>query len=86
MSGPSKRRTDFDYAGLGIQLVVSVGLAYWLGNKLDQKLGLSIPLFIILLPLGCAGILLYALIKKTAEPPASPPSNDSAKSESSMPT
>ena len=37
------------YSGLGIQLLVSIGLAAWLGLKLDGYFELKFPIFLMLL-------------------------------------
>ncbi|MFN5168290.1 MAG: AtpZ/AtpI family protein [Cyclobacteriaceae bacterium] len=35
------------YSALGLQLVVAIGLAAWLGHWLDQKIGFTFPVFLL---------------------------------------
>lgn len=45
------------YAGLATQLLATLGVAFFVGIKLDAWIGWTIPLFVLLLPLlGLAGI------------------------------
>lgn len=55
------------YAGLGGQILVSIGLAVFVGLKLDQWLHLPFPLFVWLLPLVVVSLLIYKLIKDTSK-------------------
>ena len=55
------------YAGLGGQILVSLGLAVFAGLKLDQWLGLSFPLLVWLLPLVVVGLMMVKLIKETSK-------------------
>lgn len=55
------------YAGLGAQIVVSVGAAVVAGYYLDKWLKFSFPLFIIVLPLAMVCSMMYKLIKETSK-------------------
>lgn len=61
------------FAGLGGQILVSIGLAVFAGLKLDQWLHLPFPLLVWLLPLVVVSLMIYKLIKDTSK------KNDSAK-------
>jgi len=54
------------YAGLGAQIMVSIGLAVFVGLKLDQWLHLPFPLLVWLLPLAVVSLMIYKLIKDTS--------------------
>lgn len=53
------------YAGLGAQILVSIGLAVFVGLKADRWLHSSFPLLVWLLPLLVVGAMIYKLIKET---------------------
>lgn len=55
------------YAGLGGQILVSLGLAVFAGYKLDGWLRLSFPLLVWLLPLLVVSAMIYKLIKDTSK-------------------
>ena len=55
------------YAGLGAQIMVSIGLAVFAGLKLDQWLHLPFPLLVWLLPLVVVSVMIYKLIKDTSK-------------------
>ena len=66
MQKPNKASTDLlRYAGLGAQILVSIGIAVFLGLKADQWLNLSFPLLVWLLPLLVVSAMIYKLIKET---------------------
>lgn len=55
------------YSGLGLQLLLTIGVAGWLGHKLDQHLSLEFPVFLLLFVLmGLAGTLykIYQALKR----------------------
>ena len=54
------------YAGVGAQIMVSIGLAVFAGLKLDQWLHLPFPLLVWLLPLAVVSLMIYKLIKDTS--------------------
>jgi hypothetical protein len=54
------------YAGLGTQILVSLGIAVFAGYKLDKWFNLSFPLLVWLLPLIVLTATIYKLIKETS--------------------
>jgi uncharacterized membrane protein YjgN (DUF898 family) len=56
------------YAGLGMQIFVSLGLAVFIGVKVDNWLHLSIPVFAWVLPLIVLCLIIYKIIKQTSKP------------------
>lgn len=54
------------YAGLGGQILVSLGIAVFVGLKLDQWIGMPIPLLVWLLPLVVVSMMIVKLIKETS--------------------
>lgn len=55
------------YAGLGTQILVSLGIAVFAGYKIDSWLGISLPLLVWLLPLVVLIVMMYKLIKETSK-------------------
>jgi hypothetical protein len=55
------------YAGLGAQILVSIGIAVFIGLKLDQWIHMPIPLLVWLLPLLVVSLTIYKLIKETSK-------------------
>jgi hypothetical protein len=55
------------YAGLGAQILVSIGLAVFAGLKIDKWIGLPFPLLVWLLPLVVLSLMIYKLIKETSK-------------------
>jgi Na+/glutamate symporter len=65
---PNKSKSDLmRYAGLGMQLFVSLGLAVFAGYKLDKWLAVRFPIFVWVLPLIVLFLLIYKLIKETSK-------------------
>lgn len=57
------------YAGMATQFLATLGVAFFVGMKLDAWIGWKFPLFLILLPLlGLAGTL-WAVYKDTNSKP-----------------
>jgi hypothetical protein len=54
------------YAGLGAQILVSLGLAVFAGYHADKWLKLPFPLLVWLLPLLVVSMMIYKLIKETS--------------------
>ncbi|HET7897123.1 MAG TPA: AtpZ/AtpI family protein [Flavisolibacter sp.] len=68
MPKPNNSSNDLlRYAGLGAQIMVSIGLAVFAGLKLDQWLHLPFPLLVWLLPLVVVSVMIYKLIKDTSK-------------------
>ena len=55
------------YAGLGAQILVSIGIAVFIGLKLDQWIRMPFPLLVWLLPLVVVSTMIYKLIKETSK-------------------
>ena len=55
------------YAGLGSQILVSLGLGVFAGYKIDKWLKISFPLLVWLLPLVILCMTIYKLIKETSK-------------------
>jgi len=53
------------YAGLATQMVVSLGIAVFIGLKTDKWLKLSFPILSWLLPLLVLAAIIYQIIKET---------------------
>lgn len=51
------------YAGLGIQMVATLGIGAWLGYKLDQYLELKFPAFLLTFVFVLFGGLMYQLYR-----------------------
>ena len=54
------------YAGLGSQILVSLGIAVFAGYKLDKWLKTPLPILVWLLPLIVLIGMIYKLIKDTS--------------------
>ena len=52
------------YSGLGLQLLLTIFVAGWVGYKIDEYLSLKFPVFMLLLGFGAFGGTLYQLYKK----------------------
>ncbi|HEY8513374.1 MAG TPA: AtpZ/AtpI family protein [Cyclobacteriaceae bacterium] len=51
------------YGGLGMQMLLTIGVAGWLGYKLDQYLSLEFPAFLLLFVMLALGGTLYKLYR-----------------------
>ena len=68
MLKPTKPSNDLlRYAGLGGQILVSLGIAVFIGLKLDGWLKLPFPLLVWLLPLVVVSMMIVKLIKETSK-------------------
>ena len=56
-SPPNKGPNALKYAGLGIQLAVTVGFLAWVGTWLDGKLGTGGVITVVLVLAGFAGMM-----------------------------
>ena len=54
------------YAGLGAQILVSLGLAVFAGYHADRWLKIAFPLLVWVLPLLVVSMMIYKLIKETS--------------------
>lgn len=55
------------YAGLGMQIFVSLGLAVFAGYKLDSWINMQFPVFVWVLPLIVLFLMIFKLIKETSK-------------------
>jgi len=55
------------YAGLGMQIFASLGVAVFIGVKADKWIKLSFPVFAWVLPLVVLCMLIYKLIRETSK-------------------
>ncbi len=66
---PNKSSSDLlRYAGLAGQLFASLGIAVFLGFKLDEWLHTPLPLLVWILPFVVLSMMIYKLIKETSKP------------------
>jgi hypothetical protein len=56
------------YAGMGAQILVSLGLSLFIGLKLDAWIGFSFPVLVWVLPLLVIIGLIIKTIKDTSKP------------------
>jgi hypothetical protein len=54
------------YAGLGAQILVSLGLAVFAGYHADKWLKVPFPVLVWVLPLLVVSMMIYKLIKETS--------------------
>ena len=54
------------YAGLGAQILVSLGLAVFAGYHADKWIKIPFPLLVWVLPLLVVSMMIYKLIKETS--------------------
>jgi hypothetical protein len=55
------------YAGMGAQIFASLGIAVFLGYKIDKWLAISFPVLVWLLPVLVLSVFIYKLIKETSK-------------------
>lgn len=60
---PKPSNVFLKYSSLGIQLVLGIGLAGWLGYQLDHYLHLKFPLFLLGLVLVTFAGMMYQLYR-----------------------
>ncbi|GAA4320868.1 AtpZ/AtpI family protein [Compostibacter hankyongensis] len=53
------------YAGLGTEMLAMLGLATWLGYKLDRWMELRFPIFLLIFPLAALTVFLWKVIRAT---------------------
>ena len=64
---PGNNNELMKYASLGTQIFVSLGLAVFIGLKLDKWFKISLPLLVWLLPFIVLCLMIYKLIKETSK-------------------
>ena len=55
------------YAGLGMQIFVSLGLAVFAGYKMDKWINMRFPVFVWVLPLIVLFLMIFKLIRETSK-------------------
>ena len=66
---PDKKNDNnilFRYAGMGAQILVSLGLAVFIGLKLDAWIRTPFPVLVWVLPLLVIAVTIVRLVKETA--------------------
>jgi hypothetical protein len=64
----NKSRSDLmKYAGLGMQIFVSLGLAVFAGYKVDKWINMRFPVFVWVLPLIVLFLMIFKLIRETSK-------------------
>jgi len=68
MTPPGKKPNVslLQYAGIGTQFLIGIGIGVFIGLKCDQWLKLKIPLLVWILPLGIITGFILKLIKNTS--------------------
>ncbi len=60
-----KNNAWLKYAGMAFQMLATLGVAFFIGYKLDKYFELSFPAFLLLLPLLGLGGLFYQILHDT---------------------
>jgi hypothetical protein len=55
------------YASMGTQIFVGLGLAVFVGLKIDQWLKISAPLLVLILPVIVLVGIIYKIVKETSK-------------------
>lgn len=55
------------YTGLAMQMVVTIGVAGYIGYWLDKLLGWRFPVFLLLFIIAALGGIIYGIIRSTKE-------------------
>ena len=55
------------YASMGTQIFVSLGLAVFVGLKVDKWLKISAPLLVLILPVIVLVGIIYKIVKETSK-------------------
>lgn len=58
---PSQYNSYLKYSGLGIQLLVTIGVAGWLGYLLDGYFQFQFPVFMLLFGFSAFGVSMYRI-------------------------
>jgi hypothetical protein len=65
---PQQNNNDLTrYASMGAQIFASMGIAVFLGYKIDKWLAISFPILVWLLPVLVLSVFIYKLIKETSK-------------------
>ena len=55
------------YASMGTQIFVALGLAVFVGLKVDKWLKISAPLLVLILPVIVLAGMIYKIVKETSK-------------------
>ena len=55
------------YASMGTQIFVGLGLAVFVGLKVDKWLKISAPLLVLILPVTVLAGIIYKIVKETSK-------------------
>jgi hypothetical protein len=55
------------YASMGTQIFVGLGLAVFVGLKVDKWLKISAPLLVVILPVIVLAGIIYKIVKETSK-------------------
>ena len=55
------------YASMGTQIFVALGLAVFVGLKVDKWLKISAPLLVLILPVAVLVGIIYKIVKETSK-------------------
>ncbi|TMI92426.1 MAG: AtpZ/AtpI family protein [Bacteroidetes bacterium] len=55
------------YSALGTQIFVALGLAVFIGLKVDKWLKISAPLLVLILPIVVLAGIIYKIVKETSK-------------------
>ena len=55
------------YASMGTQIFVGLGLAVFIGFKVDKWLKISAPLLVLILPVVALAGIIYKIVKETSK-------------------
>ncbi len=61
---PNNPRSFYQYAGMGFQILATIGIFSVLGIFADKQIGLKIPIFTIVLSLAGVILAMYSIIRK----------------------
>lgn len=64
---PNNNRLLLKYAGLTMQILVSLGFALFIGMKADKWLSFKTPVLVWVLPLVVIVVMIYQVIKDTSK-------------------
>lgn len=64
---PSNNKLLLKYAGLTMQILVSLAAAVWIGMKLDTWLKFSTPMLVWIIPLLVIVVMIYQVVKDTSK-------------------
>jgi hypothetical protein len=58
-----RQNTVIRYGSLGMQMLLTIGVAGWLGHKLDEYLAIEFPAFLLVFVMLALGGTLYKLYR-----------------------